>query len=253
MAALVSQSRHTAGARKTAHGACVACSVFAQWYGHSVTRDSAKFCSGRRRQGAVASDVRQPVLDDPTAESAHGQRSGRWCGPCPATTRNKGRERESLVMPPATIRLLSVEEAATVLEMAPRTVRRWLQDGDLGGKKIGTTWVVLMPEERATRQTHRHGMRLTRQAPTALPMIRTASPTAWQPTDRRGEYDSGRPAEAGGCFCDLAASRELTHHLCDGADHSDTRMGAVCRGNGTPLLAHGTPAVASGATPAQAL
>jgi excisionase family DNA binding protein len=76
-------------------------------------------------------------------------------------------------MPPTTIRLLSVEEAATVLGVASRTVRRWLQDGDLVGKKIGTTWVVLVAEERAPGQTHRHGMRLTRQAPTALPMIRT--------------------------------------------------------------------------------
>jgi excisionase family DNA binding protein len=77
------------------------------------------------------------------------------------------------VIPPMTIRVLSVEEAATVLGAAPRTVRRWLQNGDLAGKKIGTTWIVLLPEERATRQTHRHGMRLTRKTPPALPRIRT--------------------------------------------------------------------------------
>ena len=65
-------------------------------------------------------------------------------------------------MPPPTIRMLSVEEAATVLGLTSRTVRRWLQNGDLVGKKIGTTWVLLMPEERATCQT-----------PTALPKVRT--------------------------------------------------------------------------------
>ena len=144
-------------------------------------------------------------------------------------------------MPPATMRVLSVVEAATVLGVAPRTVRRWLQDGHLVGKKIGTTWVVLVPEDRATRKKYRHCTRLTRQTPTALPRIRTRL------------RQLGRPAETGGRFCDLAASRELTPHLCDGADHPDTGMDAVYRGHGTPLLAYGTAAVASGAPSAQAL
>jgi excisionase family DNA binding protein len=76
-------------------------------------------------------------------------------------------------MPPAIMRVLSVKEAAAVLGVAPRTVRRWLQDEHLVGQKIGTTWVVLVPEDRARRKTHRHCARLTRQTPTALPRIRT--------------------------------------------------------------------------------
>src|SRR3712207_2342819 len=37
---------------------------------------------------------------------------------------------------------LTVAEAAAALGVAPRTVRRWLQRGRLGGRKLGQTWVV---------------------------------------------------------------------------------------------------------------
>jgi excisionase family DNA binding protein len=41
--------------------------------------------------------------------------------------------------------LLSVEEAARVIGVTTRTVRRWLQAEQLAGRKIGATWVVLVP------------------------------------------------------------------------------------------------------------
>jgi excisionase family DNA binding protein len=49
--------------------------------------------------------------------------------------------------------MLSITEAATMLGIAPRTVRRWLHDGHLTGQKIGTSWVVLCPAARASSQT----------------------------------------------------------------------------------------------------
>jgi excisionase family DNA binding protein len=54
-------------------------------------------------------------------------------------------------MPSATMMLLSVSEAASVLDVAPRTVRRWLQEGQLVGRKIGSSWVVLCPEDQTAR------------------------------------------------------------------------------------------------------
>jgi helix-turn-helix protein len=70
------------------------------------------------------------------------------------------------------MRALSVAEAATVLGVAPRTVRRWLQDEDLVGKKIGTVWVVLLPEAHETQDTHRRHARLTGGKLPALPLMR---------------------------------------------------------------------------------
>jgi hypothetical protein len=49
-----------------------------------------------------------------------------------------------------TTKVLSVIDAATVLGVAPRMVRRWLQEGSLAGQKIGTTWVVLCSAERTS-------------------------------------------------------------------------------------------------------
>ena len=56
-------------------------------------------------------------------------------------------------MPGSTMHMLSVAEAATLLGVAPRTVRRWLQEGDLVGKKLGTSWVVLCPADFAIPHT----------------------------------------------------------------------------------------------------
>ena len=75
-------------------------------------------------------------------------------------------------MPHATMMILSVEEAATILGIAPRSVRRWLQDGQLVGRKIGTIWVVLFPKARETPDTHIRSMLLTGRKPTSLAMIR---------------------------------------------------------------------------------
>jgi excisionase family DNA binding protein len=57
--------------------------------------------------------------------------------------------------------LLTVDEAARALGVSPRTVRRWLQAGQLPGWKVGTTWAVdALPARReegatgaASRQT----------------------------------------------------------------------------------------------------
>ena len=49
-----------------------------------------------------------------------------------------------------TTQMFSVTDAATMLHVAPRTVRRWLEDGDLRGRKIGTSWVVLRAAEDAS-------------------------------------------------------------------------------------------------------
>jgi excisionase family DNA binding protein len=49
--------------------------------------------------------------------------------------------------------VLSVIEAAAVLGVAPRTVRRWLHEGHMSGQKIGTSWVVLCPAERVSSRT----------------------------------------------------------------------------------------------------
>jgi hypothetical protein len=69
--------------------------------------------------------------------------------------------------------VLSVTDAATVLGIAPRTVRRWLQAGYLTGQKIGASWVVLCsaecvssqtrPEETVVPQNMRHTSALLRQ------------------------------------------------------------------------------------------
>jgi excisionase family DNA binding protein len=42
--------------------------------------------------------------------------------------------------------LLTVEEAAAALHVSPRTVRRLLQAGRLGGRKLGREWVVWWPK-----------------------------------------------------------------------------------------------------------
>jgi hypothetical protein len=74
-------------------------------------------------------------------------------------------------MPPATMQVLSVADAATVLGIAPRTVRRWLPEGQLVGRKIVTSWVVLCPAERAISRHWSGGTILYQQAqptPTAM-------------------------------------------------------------------------------------
>jgi hypothetical protein len=52
-----------------------------------------------------------------------------------------------------TPQVLSVTDAAAMLGIAPRTVRRWLQKGYLAGQKIGTSWVVIGQDTRASSQT----------------------------------------------------------------------------------------------------
>jgi excisionase family DNA binding protein len=123
-----------------------------QWYGHSVTRDSAKFCSGSRRQRALVSDARPPrplvFLDETRSRARPGSVAGR--------RRPSGGIKERKGKPPmrhATPQLLPVTEAAIILGVAPRTVRRWLHEGHLAGQKIGASWVVLCPTARASSQT----------------------------------------------------------------------------------------------------
>ena len=72
----------------------------------------------------------------------------------------------------STMMLLSVEEAATILDIAPRSVRRWLQEGQLVGRKIGTIWVVLLPREGEFPDTHKRSLLLHGREPIPLAMIR---------------------------------------------------------------------------------
>jgi len=72
-------------------------------------------------------------------------------------------------MPQTTMRLLSVVDAATVLGIAPRTVRRWLQDGQLVGRKMGTSWVVFCPVE--------HTLSAPQTVGTILPQRAQLTPT----------------------------------------------------------------------------
>ncbi len=39
-------------------------------------------------------------------------------------------------------RYYTVKEAAQILRVHPRTVRRWLKEGKLKGKKIGRIWLI---------------------------------------------------------------------------------------------------------------
>jgi hypothetical protein len=75
-------------------------------------------------------------------------------------------------MPQTAMRVLSVADAATVLGVAPRTVRRWLQDGLLVGKKMGTSWVVFCPAEHATVTTRPVGTGLPQHVQPTPTMIR---------------------------------------------------------------------------------
>jgi excisionase family DNA binding protein len=50
--------------------------------------------------------------------------------------------------PPA---LASVEEAAERLAVAPATVRRWLCDGTISGRRIGRSWKVDLGALRTVR------------------------------------------------------------------------------------------------------
>jgi excisionase family DNA binding protein len=123
-----------------------------QWYGHSRTRDSAKFCSGSQCQQVVASDMRSSGARDPRHEIRTRDHPGcvagrRW--PSGGIKERKGK-------PPmrySTPQVLSVTEAATMLGISPRTVRRWLQEGHLAGQKIGTSWVILYPAEYKVSET----------------------------------------------------------------------------------------------------
>lgn len=68
--------------------------------------------------------------------------------------------------------VLSVTEVATVLGIAPRTVRRWLHEGSLAGHKIGTSWVVLCPAAPASAARSTGGMLLHPQFRLTPAMIR---------------------------------------------------------------------------------
>lgn len=66
----------------------------------------------------------------------------------------------------------SVEDTASLLGVAPRTVRRWLQEGRLGGQKIGTVWVVVLPEAHTPPSTSGQATRLP-VAPPLSAQLRT--------------------------------------------------------------------------------
>jgi excisionase family DNA binding protein len=73
-------------------------------------------------------------------------------------------------MPQYPASVLSVEEAAQTLRCSPQTVRRLLQTGRLGGRKIGREWVVLWSAK--TRRTR--GAQQESQEPFTVQRISTA-------------------------------------------------------------------------------
>ena len=42
--------------------------------------------------------------------------------------------------------MLTVEDVAALLKVAPYTVRRWLREGKLAGRRLGKSWRVLQSE-----------------------------------------------------------------------------------------------------------
>ncbi len=50
--------------------------------------------------------------------------------------------------------LLTVEEAAQILKLRVETVRRWLREGTLKGRKIGRVWRIPESELRQLGNEH---------------------------------------------------------------------------------------------------
>jgi excisionase family DNA binding protein len=50
--------------------------------------------------------------------------------------------------------LLSVEEAAATLKIAPKTLRDWLRTGKLPGVKMGKRWLIREQDLQATIEAH---------------------------------------------------------------------------------------------------
>jgi excisionase family DNA binding protein len=50
--------------------------------------------------------------------------------------------------------LLSVEEAASKLKLAPKTLRDWLRTGKLPGVKLGKRWLIREQDLEAAIQAH---------------------------------------------------------------------------------------------------
>jgi hypothetical protein len=153
---LVPQLNTAVYSRRHAHCTYVTCLAYVRWYVRSRQRRRAHFCSGYPSHGSIESDVRPTGPYDPLHEAGScgstGPPTGRLRPPCGLKER-KGKPR----MPPATMQVLSVTDAATVLGIAPRTVRRWLHEGQLVGRKIVTSWVVLCPASSPSPGTGQGG------------------------------------------------------------------------------------------------
>lgn len=50
--------------------------------------------------------------------------------------------------------LLTVEEAAAKLKLAPKTLRDWLRTGKLPGVKLGKRWLIREQDLEAAIQAH---------------------------------------------------------------------------------------------------
>jgi hypothetical protein len=88
-----------------------------------------------------------------------------------ATAWTKGKE-EKASMQQTTMRVLSVADAATILGIAPRTGRRWLQTGRLAGQQMGTAWVIFCLAEHAASATQPVGPVLPQRVQPTPAMIR---------------------------------------------------------------------------------
>jgi excisionase family DNA binding protein len=52
--------------------------------------------------------------------------------------------------------LLTVEEAAATLKLAPKTLRDWLRTGKLPGVKMGKRWLIREQDLEDAIQAHLH-------------------------------------------------------------------------------------------------
>lgn len=101
---------------------------------------------------------------------------------------------------PSAMLLLSVEEAAMILGVAPRSVRRWVQDGHLVGRKIGTIWVVLFPQERESPDTNMCSTLPSGRNPTPLTVIRQRLRQLGSELIARGNTAAGARPKRGEVF-----------------------------------------------------
>ena len=127
----------------------------------------------------------------------------------------------------------TVEEAAAALGVAPRTVRRLLQEGRVGGRKLGREWVVWWPGDtlppRIPEQTGDSGT-----SPSALRrrLRQVGAQLIVVGNQAGGGYTAARAGVS-----HLAHAAQPPGHPGDRAHPSHPRVGPTCARGGTSVLA----------------